>query len=47
LAGDITGMNVALLRELQDGIEADRAYQRALAVLLFLAVDRCAGQLHT
>jgi flagellar basal body rod protein FlgC len=30
LAGDITGMNVALLRELQDGIEADRAYQRAL-----------------
>ena len=29
-AGDIAGMKVALLCELQDGIEADHAYQRAL-----------------
>ena len=30
LAGDVAGMNAAVLRELQDGIDADRAYQRAL-----------------
>lgn len=29
LVGDIAGMQGALLRELQDGIEADRTYQRA------------------
>ena len=30
-AGDITGMKDTLIREVQDGIEADRAHQRALA----------------
>jgi hypothetical protein len=30
LAGDITGMKGALIRELQDGIEVDRAYQRSI-----------------
>jgi hypothetical protein len=30
LAGDITGMRDALIREVHDGIETDRAYQRAL-----------------
>jgi hypothetical protein len=30
LAGDIAGMKDTLIREVQDGIEADRAYQRAL-----------------
>ena len=30
LAGDIAGMKGALIRELQDGIDADRAYQRSI-----------------
>jgi hypothetical protein len=30
LAGDLAGMKVALILELQDGIEADRAYQRSI-----------------
>ena len=29
LAGDVAGMKGAIMRELQDGIEADRAYQRS------------------